>query len=325
MLETTPCVTLLKERKSKLCVASTHKLQQMVVLLRDPSIAAGCILLLGKSGAGISTLVRHLHEAGVSTRVRYHYEMLSMPTASIVLQWQAEKITRNGISIEAITNNFGTLVHGEAKQLKKLIGERAHILVYCLSVAPASSFQTDPSLSSLQAQFGEKIWEHCVIVFTFSNLTLEYLLEKHGRHRATVLYKERLMKCASLFSEELKRLGVTYKVKPVFDGGLECQPGTIPAIPAGYKPDNLVLPDFKHTNFKSPITGQVITIKDWRDVIFTQCILNIKHYSGENLAIQSAGVGEPSPRSGREGTKMQCQHMSTAIPTLTRPLLPIFA
>ena len=118
--------------------------------------------------------------------------------------------------------------------------------------------------------------------------------------RATVLYKERLIKCASIFSQELERLhGVTYRVQPIFDAGLECQRGTIPAIPAGYKADNPVLPDLKPTNFKSPTTGQEITIKDWRDVIFAHCIRNTQ---------RSAVVREPGPR---EHPKM---YTSTAIP-----------
>ena len=155
--------------------AFTHKLQLMAISY--PGIAAGCILLLGKSGAGVSTLVRHLHKD------EEDYSMLPplspcTTSSSSIPHWRKEEITRKYMSIEVI---FGGLGRGEEKQLKKLIGDRAHILVYCLSIAPTSPFQTDPSLSSLQAQFGKKMWEHCVVVFTFSNLFLEYLMEKHDR------------------------------------------------------------------------------------------------------------------------------------------------
>ena len=238
------------------------------------------IVLAGKSGAGKTTLARNI--LGFE-------EKLEFSAGPLTQECDTQEATKNDITVRVTdTIGLGQQEGGRRKELKKLFrhtkGE-ADLLVYCIPVDPSSKFEcTNPAImKSIQDAYGKDIWKHCIIVFTFSNITVYRFLEKmRDRDQAFSSYKNHLLAHATRFRKELERLKVKdVNIKTVF--GFETEDTTddptataIVAVPAGDKPDDPVLPDFKDpTSFRlstNPEESIRIDITDWREILFIEII-----------------------------------------------------
>ena len=238
------------------------------------------IVLAGKSGAGKTTLARNI--LGFE-------EKLEFSAGPLTQECDTQEATKNDITVRVTdTIGLGQQEGGRRKELKKLFrhtkGE-ADLLVYCIPVDPSSKFDcTNPAImKSIQDAYGKDIWKHCIIVFTFSNITVYRFLEKmRDRDQAFSSYKNHLLAHATRYRKELERLKVKdVNIKTVF--GFETEDTTddptattIVAVPAGDKPDDPVLPDFKDpTSFRlstNPEESIRIDITDWREILFIEII-----------------------------------------------------
>ena len=173
--------------------------------------------------------------------------------------------------------------------------EGLDVLVYCMPVSPGCKFHDgNPELmKSLQNIYGKEIWEHCVVVFTFSNLAWDRINSRNSDPESTsAMYKEYIEKYLDLFRKELvTNLGVSIDTATVFSTGDQ---HTIPAIPAGDAPQDPVLP------------GVISSSEGWRDRILKEFmnrrsgkimpLPNIKKYLvGGAIAVVGIGLGTFSP------------------------------
>ena len=237
------------------------------------------IVLAGKSGAGKSTIARNIF--GMQTEIKLSPDSITEDYATEIIE------ERHGIKIH-ITDTPGLQQKGKKKELKKLskhtkeeTEKEVDLLVYCLSVDPSCKFADgNPAIMrSLQAAFGKEIWEHCVVIFTFSNRVLDWY-EKNGEEAKRVTKYENFMKqYAAKFKGELEKMKVdNVDVEAVLNFQLEPTPEgqtVIPAIPAGDKAEDRVLPRFevKTIDFEDRHDSGIkkrTTIANWRDVVFLE-------------------------------------------------------
>lgn len=239
------------------------------------------IVLVGKSGAGKTTLARNILD---------FKRQIELCASHITQENDTQEATMNGITVK-VTDTVGM---EDRKQRKKGLRElckhtqgKADLLVYCIPVDPSSKFQdSNPAImKSLQNGYGKDVWKQCIIAFTFSNLTLERLKRNIRDHdQAIAMYKNLLVEHATKFREELKKLKVQdINVREVFGFQPEITPEsedqtTIVAIPVGDEPDDPVLPDFKDPfKFEIPMSSLIeeslkIDITDWREILFIEIV-----------------------------------------------------
>ena len=264
------------------------------------------LVLAGKSGAGKSTLARIVFEIDAS-------KPSELTPDHDTTECKTSRKTMHGITI-LCTDTVGLEERkGKNKELRSLSrhlkGNKVHLLVYCISVNPASKFRdTNPSImKSLHYTFGSKIWNHCILVLTFSNDARKWHDENIEENERASKYEDYIMKYAEKFREELQKLKVRkVSVKAIFDLQSEpMQASPIPdettttqvddekkalttddqpepktdstqivAIPAGNKPNDLTLSRFKPRNCIIEVDGQrkEFFVRDWRDVIFIEII-----------------------------------------------------
>ena len=148
---------------------------------------------------------------------------------------------------------------GKDKEIKKNLKEisrftegRVDLLVFCVPVGPGSKFEdTNPEIMKcLTDVFGKKLWQHCILVFTFSNLAWDYIKENEN---AVEEYKAHINAFADKFKKVLQALDVQDQVTTIFKQ-LELNPDTIVAIPAGLKSED-------------PLPG---ISSNWEDEVFDQ-------------------------------------------------------
>ena len=245
----------------------------------DTSTKEVSIVLVGKSGAGKSTLGRNILD---------FKKELELCASHITKECQTQQATMNGVTMK-VTDTVGL---EDRKQRKKSLRElcrhtqgKADLVIYCLPVNPASKFNDgNPAIMrSLQNAYGKDVWKQCLLVFTFSNITIERL-RKNIRDENEVIakYKNFLVEHATKFREELRSLNVNdVNVREVFgfqtEASIDDEP-TIVALPAGDEPFDQVFPDFKDpTRFTIPLSSLLeestqIDITDWREIIFIEII-----------------------------------------------------
>ena len=188
------------------------------------------VVLAGKSGAGKSTLSNNL---------------LKQDNAEIELS--PNPITKEVKSEKREDSNFNVVDTPGGIPKRKHIQKTFDLLVYCIPVAPGSKFRdANPAIMrSLQDAYGKKIWEHCVIVFTFSNLAWDRA-KKAGPEVGRIKFKDYIEDYAREFENVLKtELKVkNVNVKTIFDRTANNDPNlhTILALPAGDDPKDAVLP-----------------------------------------------------------------------------------
>lgn len=175
-----------------------------------PELKEVRVFLAGKSGAGKSKLIDNLFDKENAN------ELSAEP---ITTQCETKKIVKNGIKV-SLTDTVGLLVgtgtgakNKRTEEVEILLKyfqkdkKMPHLLLFCIPVDSSSKFvDSNPAImKTLQECFGEKIWKHCKIIFTFSNTLWDQLKKKNN---AFLKYKTHLNEYARLFEEELHKLGV---------------------------------------------------------------------------------------------------------------------
>ena len=243
------------------------------------------IVLAGKSGAGKSTLAKNLLGKLVPIQVSPD------PLTSTC---HTEEGTKHGVTVKVVdTVGLQQETREERRRELKILADyvkdrEVDCLIYCLPVAGSSKFsdRNPNAIKSLHAVFGRKIWEKCIIVFTFSNQLWSWIDDNiSNRSDAIKEYNQHLRDNAERFKTELKKLGVDNDVKLLVD----CQSnpessieGTIIGIPAGGKLKHDVLLDFK---YNYTITQDIPDPRKftWADVIFFEIVAKCKCQAQKNL------------------------------------------
>lgn len=237
------------------------------------------IVSAGKSGAGKSTVARNIFGLEM--------EMTLSPDAITTECTTVQAPEKHGLTIH-ITDTVGlSQTKKKKEELRKLYKHtknrpKVDLLIYCLSINQSSKFVEDGNpaiMKSLQSAYGKEIWEHCVLIFTFSNHIWEWL-ETHAEENTRVeKYKEFIALYANKFKRELENLKVKpVNVKAIFDLELDPTPEghtTIAAIPAGDKAEDRVLPNFEEKRIRirdGDNRSREIDIHDWRDVVFIEIV-----------------------------------------------------
>ena len=127
------------------------------------------IVLIGKSGAGKSTLAKNVFGVDeVDTEISAERTTTEIKT---------HRKHKNGVPIAIIdTVGFESVnkkqIKQQLKELSKHTGGKADLVIYCLPISPSSKFDDfNPDImAALQDAFGKDIWNHCLVVLTFSNV-----------------------------------------------------------------------------------------------------------------------------------------------------------
>ena len=165
-------------------------------------------------------------------------------------------LERNGYTIKIIEPPCPRFLFQAPPSCMELRGH-LDLLLLCISISPLSKFSGNPEMmTSLQLTYGKEIWKHCILIFTFSNVALEY--DQGGAER----YMRHVQK---IFQCELERLGIwDVRTAMVFDSTAP----RILAIPAGFFPEDKVLQALDyHQN------------QGWVDAIFLEIVAKYEYDS----------------------------------------------
>lgn len=162
-------------------------------------------------------------------------------------EWKTEK---NGTAMHITTCNYGN--NDEKKRLKNFKKNgNVDLLVYCLPVDQGTRFDDlNPKIiKCIHQVFGKDIWQHCVIVATYSDRAWKHT-HRDGRNNDDQ-YMNHFGENAKSFNDELP-VEVQPKATSIFvyaadDSETASNHKTIPIIPAGKKEnDDALLPSINH-------------------------------------------------------------------------------
>ena len=250
------------------------------------------IVLIGKSGAGKSTLAKNVF--GVN---EVDTEISAERTTTEIKTYRKHK---NGVPIAIIdTVGFESVnkkqIKQQLKELSKHTGGKADLVIYCLPISPSSKFDDfNPDImAALQDAFGKDIWNHCLVVLTFSNVAWSSINDSNPNNIGAAMetYKRHVNAYVEKFKQALQKLKAEkVKVKsilaPVADVPAEGAPGNpadndgsceILFIPAGHLPEDQVMADIKYTATSQRRDQEVqhVDTNKWADVL-TYCVLERK-------------------------------------------------
>ena len=211
--------------------------------MATPKTRPPTIVLTGKSGAGKSSLMQILME-GKATQKH--------SAEPVTDKFIAEEFTKNGVTIRIIDTPGLMGTKEDSKELKMCsvyTEGKADLLLYCIPVGAGHKFhEANPEIMlSLTEGFGKKIWDHCVLVLTMSNLALNEYTEDYPCDQTTAEkeYAKFLKEFSDKFEKQLHDLGIDKHVKTVFE--IEKNENAIIAIPAGKNPHSKVLANLKYS------------------------------------------------------------------------------
>ena len=203
------------------------------------------IVVVGRSKAGKSTLLNNVFG------LKREEVVLSETPGTTKLDTYDE--TRNGITLH-IVDTIGLAQDKKKKkqQLKNLstyTENKADLVLFCIPVGPNTRFENNnPKLMrALQQCYGQNIWRHCLVVFTFSNHAWDRVKRKEAAEfEARRKYTDYITSYTACFREELIKMGVeekiTSSVECIFDVDKAQPRPTIVTIPAGYDDEDPILP-----------------------------------------------------------------------------------
>ena len=272
---------LYPERCLQLCLAHCRLAQRgqlaRIMAEYDSEIT---IVLAGKSGVGKSTLMNNLLRKDTVIR---------MSPVSTTERFIVEEGTHDRIKIRVIdTRGLAELKSDKKKELKRLssfTNGKADILLYCVPVGPGSKFDdANPvTMRCLTEAYGKQIWDHCVLVFTMSDMALKQS-KRQNQDTATADYKTYLNRYTENFKEQLHRLGVKDKeVKTVFNLQDASETNTIIAVPVGWSLEDEVLPGIDQliSELYPELSGNANP--SWRDVLFAIITFKCPDKSKESI------------------------------------------
>ena len=181
------------------------------------------VVLAGKKAAGKSSLHQNLVDGEKDEE-----------TAS--KEVKVRHISRNGRRI-CIVDTPGKF-DSNSEHLQEF-----DLLVLCIPVSPGSKFHPD-LMQSLHDAYGQEIWKHCIVAFTFSNMAWDYTQQQS--HDPVTMYTDYIEKCLGKFQEELSKnlrvKGIKSKTMFTRRAGDHTHAQDILAIPAGSCPQDALLP-----------------------------------------------------------------------------------
>ena len=247
------------------------------------------IVVVGRSGAGKSSLLTKLFKPGAS------------PASTTELTQY--HLTRSGIKLNIMDTRLSQDKRKREQQLKMLTDHKTDLVLFCVPVKPGIIFENEnPQLMrALQECHGQNIWRHCLVVFTFSNLVWECVKK---RQTATKIYTDYIISWTTRFREELIKMGVEKKitdnVKSIFE---DVQPRpTIVTIPAGCEDGDPILPGIEN--------------EKWADRLFVE----IMQTASRGALLQFRDTQQPTPAIAEAATALT---VSVPATPKTVPAVPI--
>lgn len=196
----------------------------------DDSALKGLVLTVcGKSGAGKTTLIGKITQSDEKVKPSPYKDTADFTT----------KKSKSGnfsvIDVPGLEPSKREEWKNILKQLAESDNCKVHLILLCIPVGSGHKFNDgNPDiLKYMQSIFGKKVWEYCVVIFTFSNFTTV-----EGEEQIQYLndYTKRL-------KAELKNIcNDDLEVKSIFEQSPVIGHKTIYTIPAGYKEKDLVNP-----------------------------------------------------------------------------------
>lgn len=234
---------------------------------RTPAPSEIKVVVAGKSGAGKSALINTLlHAEREDGEGEEEIQEIALTPDSTTDRLENKQIRqkRDNVTICMVdTPGFKNDRKTKKKQLKELSkftdGGKADLLIYCIPVAPGMKFDdANPTImKALQDVLGREVWQHCIVVFTFSNLAWEHIRSSTQREVPAVdMYKDYIRSYTERFKQELvKLIGLNVEVGAIFD--CPTHPRLITAVPAGYRVQDRVLTTDQE-NWKGAIFEEMI-------------------------------------------------------------------
>lgn len=209
------------------------------------------IVLCGRNGSGKSTLLQNLSGQDFDAK-KTSVEMVKDGVALHIIDMPSSK----NLPPEYLENGFD-------------------VLVYCMSISPNSKFQdgNPKEMQSLQKIYGEEIWKHSIIAFTFSNLAWKRVSIPSNQENSISAYKAYIEQYSKAFHDHLQnKLKVKMKTA-IWGVDNTIDEKTILAIPVGDTPQDQVLP------------GATSQSQGWIEVLVEQVIRKGQRVGGKILPL----------------------------------------
>lgn len=202
------------------------------------------IILVGRGGAGKSTLAKSVFGLDTKTRLSSSSKRNSVKTYIVSKGGANFKIIDISLDEKNIRQNLEDC-------RSRFDMSEIDLVLYCLSISPGSRFDEFDwtTMRCLQDVYGAEVWRRCLVVFTYADLAWYSVSRNHEDKKAAVEdYKQHIKECAGWFGEELRgKLNVKeVSVKTVFDLDSAEQLSRddfLVVFPAGLKHHDPVLPD----------------------------------------------------------------------------------
>ena len=205
------------------------------------------IVVVGRGGTGKSTLVENIFD--VEPDDTLFPDVGTIESYKSCLKNGIEFVVTDTPGLGGYRHSRDSSVREMSKYIRDNLQGRTDLLLFCISVGPRARFDSDGNpqiMESLQNAFGRRIWKQCVVAFTFSNYTLNWMEKNYPPKEAALnQYRDHIQKYATNFEKELRNLKVyDVTVKTPFSTPGELPKGhtEIMAIPAGDDPKDTVFP-----------------------------------------------------------------------------------
>ena len=144
------------------------------------------------------------------------------PAVSVTDRFINEGFRKNGVTIRVVDIPGLMAKKHDLYELKMCSAHtkgKADLLLYFLPVGAGHKFRDYDSeiMKSFTEVFGKRIWDHCVLVLTMSNMAILIFEDYDDQETAAQEYKKYLQGICTRFEEQLHDLGVEKCVKTVFE------------------------------------------------------------------------------------------------------------
>ncbi len=282
-----------------------EKLTDTSDLLEDPSCAKSeygsvgssdiCIMVAGKPGNGKSTALNNIFGLNQETEISCH---------SVTKKIHVQKVEKNGVNLTildtpglgALDINQKLIILAMSEALKKM----DYTLLYCLSVGPSNRLtEVDKAIiQNLQSTLGPQVWDKCVVLFTFSDMTRR---ESFNTSSQDSNYKIYLKNVAEEFSKIIKcgsSEGSTVKSVLEFSSTHDIHSrvdthNDIIAIPVGkIVPSNDNLSEMSSERARLPdiLPGILKPTDDWTDLVFIELMRKTKDTQRKPFVVLKYGA-----------------------------------